>query len=119
MHDDVRSVNCDGHNPDPTSARTDYHVYHDPESSARLSTTVVHALADVMGVDVTDTGFALYDSVDPDALDQIFSPRGDESPRAPGHVAFTVEGYRVTVYSTGEIVITPPAGPSTSAGSPQ
>jgi hypothetical protein len=119
MHDDVRTMDGWEVETDPASPRPDYHTHHDPASSAKISTTVIHALADVMEVDVTETGFALYDSVDPDALDQIFSPRGDDSPRAPGHVAFTVEGYRVTVYSTGEIVITPPAGPSTSAGSPR
>lgn len=85
----------------------EYHVTHDPESAAHVSTTVVHALADVMDVGVTDTGFALYDSIDPDALDRIFAatPAGR---RRPGHVAFAVEGYRVTVYSGGQIVITPP-----------
>lgn len=89
----------------------DYYAYHDVESAANLSTTLVHALADVMGLDISDTGFVLYDSIDPEALDRIFSSTGDGSPRPPGHVAFTVDGYRVTVYSSGQIVITPP-GPA-------
>jgi len=61
-----------------------------------------------MGVDVTDSGFSLYDSIDPDALDQLFRPKPDDTPRSLGHVAFLVQGYQTTVYSTGEIVITPP-----------
>jgi hypothetical protein len=62
-----------------------------------------------MGDNVTDVGFSLYDSVDPDALDRIFSETTAGKPRSTGHVAFTVDGYQVTVYSTGDIVITPPA----------
>jgi len=89
----------------------DYHAYHDPDSTARLSTTVVHALADVMGSDVTDIGFNLSDSIDPDALDRIFSMGDDGDRGATGHLAFTVDGYQVTVYDTGQIVITLPATP--------
>ncbi|QLG29671.1 hypothetical protein HUG10_18865 (plasmid) [Halorarum halophilum] len=85
-----------------------YYVHHDPTGSADLTTTIVHALADVMGEDVTGTEFPLYDSVDPDALDRLFAPKTDGTPRPPGHVAFSVQDYRVTVYSSGEIAITPP-----------
>lgn len=111
MHNNLRDQRGIAHGNPPFVQQQDYHVYHDPESSARVSTTVVHALADAMGVDVTDTGFSLYDSVDPDALDTIFAQTSTGKPRPPGHVAFSVEGYRVTVYSTGHIVITPPVGP--------
>lgn len=93
--------------PQPRHENT-YYVYHDPTGSADLTATIVHALADLMGGDVTGTEFSLYDSVDPDALDRIFAPRADGTARPPGHVAFSVEGYRVTVYSDGEIAITPP-----------
>ena len=83
---------------------------HDPNGQARLSTTLVHALADAMGVDVTDSDFVLADSIDPDALDVIFRPMQSAGSTYRGHVAFSIEGYRVTVYSDGEIVITPPTG---------
>ena len=96
------------HEPRPPQPNT-YHAHHDPDGPAKLSTTVVHALADVMGVDTTDTGFSLYDSLDPDALDRLFSSTDDEPSRPPAHLAFSVEGYRVTVYSDGHLVITPPA----------
>jgi hypothetical protein len=92
----------------PVRQPNTYYAKHDPDGSADLTTTVAHALADVMGVDVSGTEFSLYDSVDPDALDRIFAPKADGTPRPPGHVAFGVNGYRVTVYSTGEIAITPP-----------
>lgn len=93
-------------------ATTDYYAYHDSESAAKLSTTVIHALADVMGADVTDTGFQLHDSIDPDALDRIFSDMTGGSSSNPSHLAFTVENYQVTVYSSGQIVITPAAPPA-------
>lgn len=107
MSDDVRRSL--GRRWDPRSSNTsDYRVVHDPDSAAAVSTTVIHALADVMGVDVTDAGFVLYDSVDPDALDRIFAETVDGNSRSPGHVAFLARDHRVTVYGSGQIVITPP-----------
>lgn len=84
----------------------DYYTYHDPDGEARLSTTLVHALADIMGVDVTDTGFVLAEEIDPEALDMLFAP--SDGSGTVGHVAFSVDSHRVTVYSDGTIVITPP-----------
>lgn len=92
--------------PDSQDTR-DYYAHHDPDGQARLSTTLVHALADVMGADVTETGFVLADEIDPDALDMLFSSGSPGGPAA--HVAFAVDDYRVTVYGDGTIVITPPA----------
>lgn len=84
-----------------------YRVTHDPDGPATLSTTVVHALADCLGVDVTDATFTLYDSIDPDALDAIFRPRYDGAARTGGHVSFVVQRHYVTVYADGEILIEP------------
>lgn len=95
---------------EPARRGRDYFAYHDPAGDARLSTTLVHALADVMGVDVTDTGFVLADQIDPDALDALFTQTVDGGGNPAGHLAFSVDGYRVTVYSDGTIVITPPEG---------
>ncbi|WP_254766532.1 HalOD1 output domain-containing protein [Salinilacihabitans rarus] len=96
------------HGP-PASPPPVYRTYHDPDGPATLSTTVVHALADCMGVDVTDGRISLYDAVDPDALDALFRPRHDGSPRTGGHLVVFVHDHRVTVYGDGEIVIEPPA----------
>lgn len=85
-----------------------YRTYHDPAGSATFSTTVVHALADCMGVDVTASRISLYDAVDPDALDRLFRPQHDGTPRTGGTLSFTVDEYYVTVYADGEIVIEPP-----------
>lgn len=99
-----------GGHPHPRQG-ADFHAYHDPNSAARLSTTVAHALADVMGIDVTSTEHSLFERVDVDALDRLFSPHRDGRRRASGHVAFDVSGFQVTVYSSGHIVVTPPGPP--------
>ncbi len=93
----------------PTGTTQVYRAVHDPDDSATLSTTVIHALADCMGLDVTDCRFSLYDSIDPDALDSLFRPRHDGTPRTGGTLSFPIDGYLVTVESTGEILIEPPA----------
>lgn len=85
-----------------------YFVQHDFDGSAELTTTLAHAISDVTGIDVTDTGFTLADHVDPEALDRLFEPRDDGTPRTNGHLSFTIWGYQVTVYSNGQIAIVPP-----------
>jgi len=106
--DNGRVPDTTGSRPNHDTGQPNYVTTHDPDGTSKLSTTVIHALADVMDSDVSATGFTLYDSVDPDALDRIFAP-GDDTQRESGHVAFTVQRYRVTVYGDGRIVITPPA----------
>lgn len=96
----------DGATEERRGEAQDHYAYHDPKGDARLSTTLVHALADVMGHDVTETGFVLAEEIDPEALDRLFSPASGDG--SVGHVAFSVNEHRVTVYSDGAIVITPP-----------
>lgn len=88
-----------------------YYVTHEFGGSSELSTTLVHALADVADVDVTQAEFRLTDYVDPDALNRLFEPTGDGTAQVNGHVSFTVWGNQVTVYHDGQIVIAPPAQP--------
>ena len=86
-----------------------YRAAHDPDGPATLSTTVVHAIADCLDIDVSDSRISLYDSVDPDALDRLFRPRRDGRQRAGGRLSFPVRDHYVTVTSDGEILIEPPA----------
>ncbi|WP_408956981.1 HalOD1 output domain-containing protein [Natrinema sp. 74] len=95
--------------PSQSRAPSLYHASHDPDGPAALSTTVIHALADCMGVDVTDSRISLYDAVDPDALDDLFRPRHDGTPRTSGTLSFVVNGHHVRVRGDGEILIEPPA----------
>jgi len=88
-----------------------YYVKHDFDGPAELTTTLAHALSNVSGVDVTDTGFTLYDYIDPDALDRLFKPRDDAVQGVNGMLTFNVWGHQVTVYSDGQIAIVPPQQP--------
>jgi hypothetical protein len=83
-------------------------VQHDFGGSAELTTTLAHAISDVTGIDVTDTGFTLNDYVDPDAMDKLFKPKSDGTPRTNGSLNLTILGCQVVIHSTGQIVISPP-----------
>jgi hypothetical protein len=87
----------------------EYVVYHDFTGPARLTTTLVHVISDVTGVDVTDTEFTLNDYVDPDALNRLFAPKADGTPRTRGDVRVTILDCQVTIFADGRIVIVLPA----------
>lgn len=72
----------------------------DPLDGESLSTAVVQTLADAEGVDPLELD-PLYNTLDPDALDKLFSSTGDSEPQ--GSVRFTTNGYEVTVTSTGRV----------------
>jgi len=98
--------------PRQTTPQTQpYVVHHEFGGSAELSTTLAHAISDVTGFDVTDTGFTLNDYVDPSALDRLFTPKEDGAGRLKGSLNLSILGCQVTVHSTGQIVITPPQQP--------
>ena len=86
-----------------------YFYQHQFGGSVELTTTLVHALSDVVGVDVTEAEFRIGDHVDPDALNRLFEPAPDELKQSNGYVSFNVWGYQVTIYYNGQIVIAPPA----------
>lgn len=93
-----------------TSARGDagsddplYRTQYDAET--KLSTRVVEAFAAAVGTSPLDLDFALYDCLDPDALDALFAAKTDGEARIGGEVVFVVEGYEITVDSDGEIVV--------------
>jgi hypothetical protein len=85
-----------------------YFVQHEFGGTSELTTTLVHAISDVTGADVTQAEESLVDYVDPSALDSLFQPRSDGTPRPNGHVSFTLWDHQVTVYHNGQISITPP-----------
>ncbi|THE65890.1 hypothetical protein D8Y22_05025 [Salinadaptatus halalkaliphilus] len=102
----------------PASATTDlqydqpndrYVFHHDVEGTATLTTTIVHAIAEIADTDVSQGEFSLYDSIDPDALDRLFSPKADGTDRTGGHVAFTALEHEVFVYANGDVIIYPPS----------
>lgn len=84
-----------------------YFVDHQFDEPAHLTTTLAHALSDVSGIDVSAVQAALWDHVDPRALDRIFRPKPDGTARGGSSISFTVYGYHVTVFGTGRIEIVP------------
>lgn len=67
------------------------------------STKVVRAVAAYEGVDPTKFDEPLYDVIDLEALDSLFTERPNGESRADGYVTFTYGDYEVTVSSDGRV----------------
>lgn len=66
------------------------------EPGESVSMAVVHAVSAVEGRDPRSLDL-LADVLDPDALDALFSPQADGTPRLGGRVTFVYSDCRVTV----------------------
>lgn len=71
----------------------------------QLSTSVIEAIADHKGVDPTALEPPLFDAVDPDALDSLFTNGEDTPAETTGHVTFAYNGIEVQVTNTGDVRI--------------
>ena len=91
-----------------------YHIYHDLEQPPPISTIVIRGVATLTGERPTDIE-PLHEVINPDALNALFQPGSEEFSERHGSVSFPLEGYKVTVYTEGEIVI---AIPSDRSGGP-
>lgn len=84
-----------------------YRVRYDRDGGD-LTITITEALVaigDLDPIDIIDN-FSTY--ADPDALNRLFRHLPNGEPRAPGgHVHLSIEGYDVTIRSTGVIEIEP------------
>lgn len=85
-----------------------YYAQHDFDGTATLTATLVHAISNVTGADVTEAEQTLSDHADPEALDRLFRPRPDGTFRLAGQLTFTIWGHHVTVSNDGQISIVPP-----------
>ena len=74
------------------------------EPGESVSVSVVGALAELRDTD--PAGIDLHEYVDTEALDRLFEPLRDGTPRA-GRVSFRAAGYDVTVRSDGTYTIAP------------
>lgn len=81
-----------------------YRSVHDRMSGELLSSTVSNTIAGVEDAVPEDLP-PLYESIDPDALDELFSPTANGGRRADGHVSFPFEDYHVTIHTHGEIAV--------------
>lgn len=66
-----------------------------------LTTTVVRAVAEAKGIDPLDLEECLYDVVNPEALEQLFTPIDGGSRQ--GAVVFRLAGCRVEVNATNHV----------------
>ncbi len=80
-----------------------------PGESIPLSFKIINAIAEREGVEPTEIEppeyEALYDVLNPEALDALFAPREDGTPRSSGRVTFSYCGYDVVVTSDGDVEI--------------
>ncbi|WP_255167282.1 HalOD1 output domain-containing protein [Natrononativus amylolyticus] len=81
----------------------------DAKRHQSLSYEIVDAVAEREGVDATEIEppeyEALYDVLNPEALEALFAPREDGTPRNPGRVEFTFCGYDMVVTSDGDVTV--------------
>lgn len=84
-----------------------YVVAHDFDGSRELSATLSHAIADIVGADVSIVERNLFQEVDRLAFDRLFH-RGNVGGYRRSHFGFHVFGHSITVYSDGQIVVVPP-----------
>lgn len=92
-----------------------YRVSHDWTSTKSLSTVIASVLEEVTSTS-TDRLTPLYDSIDPDALDEVFQTDSNGEPRTDGWVRFPYDVYEVTVHASGDIAITETSGEESSNG---
>ncbi|WP_266080229.1 HalOD1 output domain-containing protein [Haladaptatus caseinilyticus] len=72
-----------------------------------VSTRVIRGIEEIVGKDEERRTW-LYDCIDPDALDAIFSQKHSGATRDEGKVVFTARKCEVVVHGTGEIHIYAP-----------
>ena len=83
-----------------------------PTPNEPLSETIVHAVADTLGVDPVDLDDRIGDCIDPDALDRLFRPETDGTPSPDGLVVFSMAGCRIEVEGNRSVLVTPSRGGS-------
>jgi len=82
-------------------------MQHEIGGQAKLTTTLVHAVSDATGADVSAVETALHERVDPDALDLLFAPAAGGNQRSNATLTMTIGGHQVTVSNTGRITVSP------------
>ncbi|WP_408960773.1 HalOD1 output domain-containing protein [Natrinema sp. 74] len=81
-----------------------YHVQFAWTGPEPASYAVVQSLAAVTDTE-PESMQPLYKTLEPNALDALFQPGSNDTPRPQGTVSFAHEGHDVTVHASGEIII--------------
>ena len=87
-------------------ATNTYGVRHSASRDEPISATVIRAVAIVTNMPPMDFD-PLFETIDPDALNQLFNGPNSDSPQDASGVAFRFNDYTVQVDATGTIEITP------------
>ena len=75
----------------------------DRDGETSLSIAVIEAVAEAEGVEPVEMESTLYEAVDPDALDRLFT--GRELEAFAGRVVFELGAHEVTVQSNGDVLV--------------
>ena len=100
-HSSTHPGNSSATDPRTTSFTHDWTIDDD------LATKVVMAVADLTGQDETDVE-RLYDRIDPEALNDLFSRTDTNRDSADSLVMFALEECTVSVYGSGLVVVQRP-----------
>lgn len=73
-----------------------------PEEDEPLSVAIVRALSEAKGRDITEEECVLYQSIDPEALDDLFRQEGGED---TVKIEFTTHGAVVVLWGNGRVSI--------------
>lgn len=78
--------------------------------SETLSTAVITAVAEHEGVDPTELDSRLYEVIDPDALDALFSGQRNDTGSPIARLTFSFNGSEVHVTSDGGVWVSDSSG---------
>ena len=78
--------------------------YHDWEDESDLSSTIVTAVSEITGQSETSVE-RIYNRVDPDSLNALFTHTSAKNPRSDGLVSFTLDGCEVAIYASGFVFV--------------
>ncbi|WP_206424948.1 HalOD1 output domain-containing protein [Halosimplex salinum] len=93
----------DGKGGGTDSTQVVYSTAAEREDETDISIAVIEVLAEARGVEPVEMDEPLYDVVDPDALDQLFT--GQAETAVGGRVVFELGDHEVTVHADGDILV--------------
>lgn len=103
MHDDTENVQ-DASPAIDWQGRTEPGESHSIAEFDSVVESVVFAVSALTGTDPVEME-PLYEIVDVDALEDLFAPKADGTPREGGTVSFTYCGCVVTVEGTDQVTV--------------
>lgn len=99
---------ADLHEPAQDDSKSEaHHLKYDSAHSESLSMVIIMTVADIVGADPLELD-PLYESIEPERLDEFVSPSTDEATDSDGPITFTYHDYTITVHQRGHVVIRRP-----------